>query len=303
MISVFSDLVDPQRPQEYFYVPQGEAVLFFILAPLIVIAACGLLFAKKAVHAALCMAFVMISLAVLYAAQGAQFLFAAQILVYTGAVMMLFLFVLMLVGVDRDESIKETIGSHRIVTAVVGLGMLTVMVGSVTGLYGALGRLTGFTTQPVYPYIKQPPKIDLVTGAEETTTNPVQVARLVFSDFVVPLELVGTLLISAAVGAIVLTHRERLTAKVTQRESQAQRVKSGSFVAGLPAPGVFAQHNSTDTPALLPDGSFSEASVSRVLKARGQDKSGEHLGEDVAERLEDLHVTDTKPNPPVEGSK
>lgn len=295
MISLSSVLAQPLPDAWHESVPQGEAVLFFVMAPLIVIAACGLLFAKKAVHAALCVAFVMISLAVLYAAQGAQFLFATQIVVYTGAVMMLFLFVLMLVGVDRDESMKETIGSHLGVTIAAGAGLLAVLVGMVTGWYGALGRLTGFETQPPIPYFAD--------ESPDLVSNPTQVARLVFNDYVIALELVGTLLISAAVGAIVLTHRERLTAKVTQRELQKQRIKSGKFVAGLPAPGVFAQHNSTDTPALLPDGSLSEASVSRVLKARGQTKSPDHLGDDVAERMEDLHVTVSDSTPPVEGSK
>ena len=77
----------------------GEAWLFWILAPLMVLASLGLLFARKAVHAALCMAFVMVNLGVLYLASQAEFLGVVQIFVYTGAVMMLFLFVLMLIGV------------------------------------------------------------------------------------------------------------------------------------------------------------------------------------------------------------
>jgi len=78
----------------------GEAVLFWVLAPISVLGALGLIFAKKAVHAALTVALVMINLGVFYIAQGADFLGIVQIFVYTGAVMMLFLFVLMLVGVD-----------------------------------------------------------------------------------------------------------------------------------------------------------------------------------------------------------
>ena len=82
----------------------GEAVLFWVLAPISVLAAFGLVFAKKAVHAALGMALVMINLGVFYIAQNADFLGIVQIFVYTGAVMMLFLFVLMLVGVDSADS-------------------------------------------------------------------------------------------------------------------------------------------------------------------------------------------------------
>ena len=86
-----------------------EAVLFWILAPLAVAAALGMLFAKKAVHSALLLAWVMVTLAIFYIAQDALFLGIVQIVVYTGAVMMLFLFILMLVGVDSADSLVESI--------------------------------------------------------------------------------------------------------------------------------------------------------------------------------------------------
>ena len=76
---------------------------FWILAPLTVLAALGMLFVKKAVHSAILLAFVMISLAIFYISLEAPFLGVVQIVVYTGAVMMLFLFILMLVGVDSSE--------------------------------------------------------------------------------------------------------------------------------------------------------------------------------------------------------
>ena len=77
-----------------------ETVLFWFLAPLSVLAALGMLLVKKAVHSALLLAWVMVTLAIFYIAQGAVFLGIVQVVVYTGAVMMLFLFILMLVGVD-----------------------------------------------------------------------------------------------------------------------------------------------------------------------------------------------------------
>ncbi len=78
----------------------GESIIFWLLAPLTVLAALGMLFVKKAMHSAILLAFVMIALAVFYLVQDAPFLGIVQIVVYTGAVMMLFLFILMLVGVD-----------------------------------------------------------------------------------------------------------------------------------------------------------------------------------------------------------
>ncbi|MFL6024629.1 MAG: NADH-quinone oxidoreductase subunit J, partial [Marmoricola sp.] len=105
-------------------------VAFWILAPVMVAAALGLLFARKAVHAALLLAVVMISLAVLYAVQDAPFLFAVQIIVYTGAILMLFLFVLMLVGVDASDSVVETIRGHRLFSIIAGLAFgLTLVLG------------------------------------------------------------------------------------------------------------------------------------------------------------------------------
>src|SRR3712207_4696939 len=107
-----------------------------------VLAALGILFVRKAVHAALLLAVVMISLAVLYAVQDAPFLFAVQIIVYTGAILMLFLFVLMLVGVDASDSVVETIRGQRLMAAVVGLlfgatvvlGVAQVSLGPAVGL-------------------------------------------------------------------------------------------------------------------------------------------------------------------------
>ena len=87
-----------------------------------VLGALGMILARKPVHSALCLAAVMISLAVQYAAQDAPFLFAVQIIVYTGAILMLFLFVLMLVGVDTADSLVETIKGQRVLAVLAGLG-------------------------------------------------------------------------------------------------------------------------------------------------------------------------------------
>jgi NADH-quinone oxidoreductase subunit J len=254
----------------------GETVLFWLVAPLMVLAALGLLFVKKAVHAATLVGFVMISLAVLYAAQDAAFLFAAQIVVYTGAVMMLFLFVLMLVGVDSADSLVETIKGQRWVGLLAGLGLAFMLVTVVTGV-------SFWFLQWDQPHLL-PPTVEGETlpvagwpapaGLEVANAdgNPVGVARLVFGRYVFAFEIVGTLLVTAAVGAILLTHSERLRPKATQRLLSERRVRTGTHVPPLPAPGVFARHNAVDTPALLPDGSPSELSVSRVLRARGQNQ-------------------------------
>lgn len=243
----------------------GEQWLFWIVAPIMVLAALGLLFVKNAVHGALLMVTTMVGLAVMYAAQDAPFLFAAQIVVYTGAVMMLFLFVLMLVGVDARENVKETIAGQRLASILGGVGLAVLLVSTVVGMNVGPLQWEGLGTLPAAPG----------TG----TSNPLDVARVVFGQFPFALEIVATLLITAAVGAIMLTHRERLAPPRTQRSLSEQRIRSGT-AAPLPGPGVFARHNAVDTPALLPDGTPSELSISRVMRARGQE-----AGEDQIERL------------------
>ena len=232
----------------------GEAVMFWILAPLMVIAALGLLFAKKAVHAALAVAVVMIGLGVFYIAQDADFLGMVQVFVYTGAVMMLFLFVLMLVGVDSADSLVETIKGQRWVGLLLGLGLGVLLFGAIGSV--SFGAAKGLTSA-------------------NANGNVGAVADLIFSKYVWAFEVTSALLITAAVGAMVLAHRERIEERIGQAELSRRRVRDNSYVAGLPAPGVYARHNAVDTPALLPDGRPSELSVSRVLRARAQVRSAE----------------------------
>src|SRR5690625_6986700 len=91
----------------------GEAVFFWVLAPVMVLAALGLLFARRAVYAAVSVVFVMVWLAALYVALEAPFLGVAQIIAYTGALMMLFLFALVLVRIDGADSPVRSLGYHR----------------------------------------------------------------------------------------------------------------------------------------------------------------------------------------------
>jgi NADH-quinone oxidoreductase subunit J len=227
-------------------------IAFWILAPVMIAAALGMVLARKAVHSALLLAVVMMSLAVLYAALDAPFLFAVQIIVYTGAILMLFLFVLMLVGVDSSDSIVETIKGQRLAAIVVGL------------LFGVTVAIGVAQTS-----------VGVVVGLDEANAdgNVPGIAVLLFSKYIFAFEATSALLITAAVGAMVLAHRERLTPKPTQRDLAEQRMRDwaehGKPLGPLPTPGVYARHNAVDTPALLPDGSVAETSVSRVLRIRG----------------------------------
>jgi NADH-quinone oxidoreductase subunit J len=249
---------------------------FWILAPVMVIAALGLLFARKAVHAALGLAVVMISLAILYAAQGAPFLFAVQIIVYTGAIMMLFLFVLMLVGVDSSESLRETIAGQRVAAAAVGLAFGLVMV-TVVG-----------------QAVASP-----VAGLDQANANGnvEGLAALMFGPYILAVQFTAALLITAVLGAMVMAHHESLLPKRSQADLARQRMRDyaeqGVHPGNAPTPGVFARHNAVDTPALLPDGSPLEESVSESIIGRGQVRSGyDDAVDDMVKRLETPEQTD-----------
>jgi NADH-quinone oxidoreductase subunit J len=228
-----------------------EAVLFWVLAPLTVAAALGMLLVKKAVHSAILMASVMVNLAIFYIAQDALFLGIVQIVVYTGAVMMLFLFILMLVGVDSSDSLTETIPGLRPIAITAALGFGGLMMSLISR--ATLGRNA------------------IGLDAANSLGNVEGIAQLLFSRYVWPFEVVSALLITAALGAMVLAHHQSIQIRPTQRQLSTQRFRGKSLAnaAGLPAPGVFARHNAVDVPALLPDGTPAANSINATLQARG----------------------------------
>jgi NADH-quinone oxidoreductase subunit J len=224
----------------------AQETIFWILAVAAVGAALAMILVRRAVHCALMLAVVMLSLATMYAMQGAPFLAFVQIIVYTGAVLMLFLFVLMLVGISSADSIVETIKGQRMAAGLAAIGLFMILVLGIG--HAAIGPAPAST-------------------AANGTDNLSGLATLIFTTYVFPFEVTGALLITAALGAMVLAHRERTEPRPTQRDLAARRLASG-HLAPDPAPGVYALHDAADRPALLPDGSTSELSVSEALSPR-----------------------------------
>ncbi|HEY2088053.1 MAG TPA: NADH-quinone oxidoreductase subunit J [Mycobacterium sp.] len=225
----------------------GEAVTFWVLATLALIGALGVVMAANAVYCAMSLALTMIVLAVFYMIEGALFLGVVQIVVYTGAVMMLFLFVLMLIGVDSAESLVETLRGQRVAAVVAGLAFGIVLIAGI-----------GSVATQGYAGLTQANAGGNVQG----------LAALIFSQYLWAFELTSALLITAAIGAMILAHRERFERRKTQREMSVERFQPGGHPTPLPGPGVFARHNAVDTPARLPDGSPSRLSVPAVLELR-----------------------------------
>jgi NADH-quinone oxidoreductase subunit J len=227
----------------------GETVIFWILGPLAVIAAIGMVVARNAVHSALWLALVMLCLGVFYVVQAGPFIGLAQVIVYTGAIMMLFLFVLMLVGRDASDSLIEVLRGQRVAAVLLGVGF--------AGLVGAAfyRALNGVEATGL--------------GAANQVGNVQGIAAIMFTRYVFAFEVTSALLITAATGAMILAHIERRRGeKVAQPERMRARFAPGNYPGAKAGPGVYATSNSVATPARLPDGRPSERSVPPILPKR-----------------------------------
>jgi NADH-quinone oxidoreductase subunit J len=254
------------------YIGPGETAAFWILGPVALAGAMGMLFSRNAVHSALWLVLTMLSLGCLYMVQQAPFLGFVQIIVYTGAIMMLFLFVLMMVGRDASDSVVEVLRGQRLWAGILGVGLAGLVIGIV---FGSLRIVTAAG----------------LNGPNSTNGGNVsQIGRLLFTDFLFPFELTSALLITAAVGAMILayTGRGAKGGRRTQRDLVVARFRGEhDRPSPLPGPGVFATANSVATPALLPDGSIAPESLSEILESTQVEEFGPDLRE----------VTDTGGHP------
>jgi NADH-quinone oxidoreductase subunit J len=224
----------------FSHTSDSETLAFWVLGPVSLAAALLMVWSKRAIHSALWLILTMFCLAAFYFIQDAPFLGVVQVIVYTGAIMVLFLFVIMLVGVDASESLVETLRGQRAAAVLLGLGF------------------AGLLVFPIGSAIEHTTATGMAAANGEG--NVQAISRLLFTDYVFAFEATSALLIVAAVGAMVLGHRERAT-RPTQKELSRQRFRDHPHPSPLPGPGVLSGHDSVDTPALLPDGSPSPLSL------------------------------------------
>jgi NADH-quinone oxidoreductase subunit J len=237
----------------------GETVVFWILGPVALAGALGMVFSRNAVHSALWLVLTMLSLGVFYVVQQAPFLGAVQVIVYTGAIMILFLFVLMLVGRDSSDSVVETLRGQRVAATVLGIGF--------AALVGAgIARAT-----------RDLPVVGL-DGAQGAEGNIPAIANLLFSRYLLAFEVTSALLITAAVGAMVLAHIEREPGTRRSQKELSRARFLGDRPSTLPGPGVYARANSVAAPALLPDGGFAPDSVGSGLEPQEVDEMARPTG-------------------------
>jgi NADH-quinone oxidoreductase subunit J len=233
------------------HVSTGEEWTFLILAPFAVIGAIGMVWARNAVHSALFLVLTMMSLGVFYVLQAGPFIGMVQIIVYTGAIMMLFLFVLMLVGRDSSDALIETLRGQRPAAVVLGLGF------------------AGLMCTAVYRALEKAPVKGLTAANTADGGNIQGIARLLFTKYVFAFEVTSALLITAAVGAMILAHVERRKEdRITQVDRMRARFAPGNYPGPKPGPGVYATSDSVATPAMLPDGSLADRSISKILPTR-----------------------------------
>lgn len=230
----------------------------WILAAVIIAGAIGMVMCKELIHSALCLLLVMVGVAIEYATMGAPFVFVVQIVVYAGAVMVMILFIVMMVGARGEAADGEktaTGTSHTVLTGVAAIALLALI-----GIAVNMSTLTA-------------PRGMSEANAEHGG-NVAGLGVEIFNKYVVGFEVLSALLIVAAVGAMIMIFRVRAVKRSTQRELSQARFRAykerGINVGPLAASGVYADSNAMDVPALLPDGSELKTSVNPALYERDE---------------------------------
>lgn len=191
-----------------------EFVVFVLAAAMILVGAIGVIVRSHPVHAALSLILTLFGVAVLFVAQEAHFLAVVQVIVYAGAIVVLFLFVIMLLGVDRTEDISaEPFRIQRPLAAIVGVGVIGLVGASVVAARNAVSA-----------------RGEGIAVAEQTAdpdSNIRQLARSIFGDYVVAFEITSILLVVAVVGTVLLTRRSRRSDDPTSDRSGAGNAAKG----------------------------------------------------------------------------
>lgn len=180
-----------------------EAVVFFALAAVVLVGALGVVFARNPVHAALFLVMAMVGVAVLFATRDADLLAVVQIVVYASAIVVLFLFVIMLLGVDRSETGEDPLRMQRLFGLVLGAALLVELL-----LLGGREWVTGTVRSST-----DPRALDAEGG------NVSRLAETLFTDYFWAFQITAVLLVIAVVGAVVLARRSRSAAAPTEPEN------------------------------------------------------------------------------------
>jgi NADH-quinone oxidoreductase subunit J len=191
----------------------AEFVVFVIVAPISLGAALSVILLKNAVHAALMLVVNFFTIAVLYALLEAQFLAVVQVIVYAGAIMVLFLFMLMLLGVDRELAFRDRLRGQKAAAVLLGAVLLGTLVVGVAGRYlGTESACTGAAETG-----DGPPCAGLTAVNAGEGGNVGGIGALLFTEYVWPFEVTSVLLVIAALGAMVLGRKNEDESDLTDQ--------------------------------------------------------------------------------------
>lgn len=196
-----------------------ETFVFLICAAIVVVGSVGVVLARNPVHSALMLVATLFGVAVLFLIQDAQFLAVIQVVVYAGAIVILFLFVLMLLGVDQSDDLQtEPLRWQRPIAlalgvAILALGVMFVAIAAddgVTGEPAATAPINdSLTGEPILTESGEPAPEGEATSGVEVDSNIRQLGRVVFTDYVVAFEITAVLLTIAVVAAIAINRRPK----------------------------------------------------------------------------------------------
>jgi len=187
-----------------------EWAVFVIFAVCALAGAGGVVMARKPVHAALSLVLTLFSVAVFFVMQGAHFLAAVQVIVYAGAIVVLFLFVIMLLGIDTEEQRDEPLPAQRPLAMAVGVALFAGLI-----LLARILEPTGASAERG-------------SATQGDVSNVERLARSLFTDFLWPFEITSALLVIAVVGAVVLARRGGPSAQPDEDQSEIGVDHSGS---------------------------------------------------------------------------
>jgi NADH-quinone oxidoreductase subunit J len=167
-----------------------DLAVFVVAAAMILLGAIGVVLSRNPVHAALSMIATLFGVAIAFVAQGAQFLAAVQVIVYAGAIVVLFLFVIMLLGVDRkDAPTRDPLRLQRPLAVIAGLATVGVLI----GITGWSWNATGGPSQS--------------SPLSDAGSNISKLADSIFTQYLFPFEITSILLVIAVTGAVVLARK------------------------------------------------------------------------------------------------
>ncbi len=202
-----------------------DKLVFFVAGAVVILGAGFVVISRNPVHAALSLVATLFGVAVLFVEQQAHFLAAVQVIVYAGAIVVLFLFVIMLLGVDKDESLRDPIPYQR--PAAVALG--AILLGEIFVLAGRTWATGAHSTRGS---ARKP-----INGAD--LGNIQRVARTLFTDFLWAFELTAVLLVIAVVGAVVLARRSGQRAELDEHEQEIEKAITEAELSDAAEDGAY----------------------------------------------------------------